>query len=89
MRRSVPETQRRFPGTPSQNHSISPQNVLVLWYTVTNEADPDAAEPEMEEICPKPYKRRKPAGKKRELSSFETTEVLEHPVRPAVPAAYL
>ena len=68
MRRFVPGTQRRFPGTPSQNRSISPQNVLVLWYTVTNEAeqeaDPDTAEPEMEEICPKPYKRRKLAGKK-------------------------
>ena len=50
-----------------------------LFNEAEQEADPNAAEPEMEEIHPKSYKRKKPAGKKEEdLSSFETTEAIEH-----------
>ena len=50
-----------------------------LFNEAEQEADPNAAEPEMEEIHPNSYKRKKPAGKKEEdLSSFETTEVIEH-----------
>lgn len=50
-----------------------------LFNEAEQEADPNAKEPEMEEIHPNSYKRKKPAGKKEEdLSSFETTEVIEH-----------
>lgn len=43
------------------------------------EAAPDTPEPEMEEIHPSSYKRKKRSGKKEEdLSAFETTEVIEY-----------
>ena len=37
-----------------------------LFNEAEQEADPNAAEPEMEEIHPNSYKRKKPAGKKEE-----------------------
>lgn len=47
-----------------------------LFNEAEQEADP---EPEMEEIRPSVYKRKKRSGKKEEdLSAFETTEVIEH-----------
>lgn len=50
-----------------------------LFNEAEQEADLAAAEPEMEEIHPKSYKRKKKTGKKEEdLSSFETTQIIEH-----------
>lgn len=52
---------------------------LSLFNEAEQEADPDAPETEMEEIHPSSYKRKKRSGKKEEdLSSFETTEVIEY-----------
>lgn len=52
---------------------------LSLFNEAEQEADPNAPEPELEEVHPSPYKRRKRSGKKEEgLSSFETTEVIEY-----------
>ena len=52
---------------------------LNLFNEAEQEADPDAPEPDMEEIHPSSYKRRKHSGKKEEdLSTFETTEVIEY-----------
>ena len=52
---------------------------LNLFNEAEQEADPDAPEPDMEEIHPSSYKRRKHSGKKEEdLSTFETTEVVEY-----------
>ncbi len=42
-------------------------------------ADPDAAEPDMEEICPKPCKRKKQKGKKeQDLSAYPVTETIHY-----------
>lgn len=50
-----------------------------LFNEAEQEADPDTPEPEMEEIHPSSYKRKKRTGKKEEdLSAFETTEVVEY-----------
>ncbi len=52
---------------------------LSLFNEAEQESDPDAPEPEMEEIHPSSYKRKKRTGKKEEdLSAFETTEVIEY-----------
>ncbi len=52
---------------------------LGLFNEAELEADPNTPEPELEEIHPSPYKRKKRSGKKEEdLSSFETTEVVEY-----------
>ena len=52
---------------------------LSLFNEAEQEADPNAPEPELEEVHPSPYKRRKRSGKKEEgLSSFETTAVIEY-----------
>nr|WP_296928284.1 IS66 family transposase zinc-finger binding domain-containing protein [uncultured Marvinbryantia sp.] len=52
---------------------------LNLFNEVEQEADPDVPEPDMEEIHPSSYKRKKRSGKKEEdLSAFETTEVTEY-----------
>ena len=43
------------------------------------EADPNAPEPDLEEVHPSSYKRKKRSGKKEEdLSVFETTKVIEY-----------
>lgn len=56
------------------SHKISRKSAHGLWSIY----DPDAREPEMEEIHPSSYKRKKWVGKKEEdLSVFETTEVIE------------
>ena len=52
---------------------------LSLFNEAEQEADPDAPEPDLEEVHSSSYKRRKRSGKKEEdLSSFETTEVTEY-----------
>ena len=52
---------------------------LGLFNEAEQEADPNAPEPELEEVHPSPYKRKKRSGQKEEdLSSFETTEVIEY-----------
>ncbi|MEG1294616.1 MAG: IS66 family transposase zinc-finger binding domain-containing protein, partial [Clostridium sp.] len=50
-----------------------------LFNEAEQEADPEVYEPEMEEVCPSAYKRRKKKGKKEEdLSKFPVTETIEH-----------
>ena len=52
---------------------------LGLFNEAEQEADPDAPEPDLEEVHPSSYKRKKRSGKKEEdLSSFETMEVIEY-----------
>ena len=52
---------------------------LSLFNEAEQKADPDAPEPDLEEVHSSSYKRRKRSGKKEEdLSSFETTEVTEY-----------
>ena len=52
---------------------------LDLFNEAEQEADPNAPEPDLEEVHPSSYKRKKRSGKKEEdLSSFETTEVIEY-----------
>lgn len=65
-------------GTSSEKYADG-YTQMNLFNEAEQEADPAAAEPEMEEIHPKSYKRKKKTGKKEEdLSSFETTEIIEH-----------
>ena len=50
-----------------------------LFIEAEREADPNAPEPGLEEVRPSSYKGKKRSGKKEEeLSSFETTEVIEY-----------
>ena len=52
---------------------------LNLFNEAEQEADPDVPEPDLEEVHPASYRRKKRSGKKEEdLSSFETTEVTEY-----------
>ena len=52
---------------------------LNLFNEAEQEADPNSPEPDLEEVHPSSYKRKKRSGKKEEdLSSFETTEVIEY-----------
>ena len=52
---------------------------LGLFNEAEQEADPNAPEPELEEVHPSSYKRKKRSGKKEEdLSSFETTQAIEY-----------
>ena len=52
---------------------------LNLFNEAEQEADPDVPEPDLEEVHPVSYRRKKRSGKKEEdLSSFETTEVTEY-----------
>ena len=68
---------KRF-GASSENYAEG-YTQLSLFNEAEQEADPNAPEPELEEVHPSPYKRRKRSGKKEEgLSSFETTEVIEY-----------
>ena len=68
---------KRF-GASSENYAEGYAQ-LSLFNEAEQEADPNAPEPELEEVHPSPYKRRKRSGKKEEgLSSFETTEVIEY-----------
>ena len=70
--------QRKQFGSSSEKYAEGYEQ-MDLFNEAEQEADPNAAEPEMEEIHPKPYKRKKPTGKKEEeLSAFETTEVIKH-----------
>ena len=68
---------KRF-GASSENYAEG-YTQLSLFNEEEQEADTHAPEPELEEVHPSPYKRRKRSGKKEEgLSSFETTEVIEY-----------
>ena len=52
---------------------------LNLFNEAEQEADPDVPEPDLEEVHPASYRRKKRSGKKEEdLSSFATTEVTEY-----------
>ena len=70
--------QRKQFGSSSEKYAEGYEQ-MDLFNEAEQEADLNAAEPEMEEIHPKSYKRKKPTGKKEEdLSAFETTEVIKH-----------
>ena len=70
--------QRKQFGSSSEKYAEGYEQ-MDLFNEAEQEADPNAAEPEMEEIHPKSYKWKKPTGKKEEdLSAFETTEVIKH-----------
>ena len=70
--------QRKQFGSSSEKYADG-YTQMNLFNEAEQEADPNAAEPEMEEIHPQPYRRKKTTGKKEEdLSSFETTEIIEH-----------
>lgn len=70
--------QRRHFGPSSEKYADG-YIQLSLFNEAEQEADPDMPEPDMEEIHPSSYKRKKHSGKKEEdLSSFETTEVAEY-----------
>ena len=70
--------QRKQFGSSSEKYAEGYEQ-MDLFNEAEQEAGPNAAEPEMEEIHPKSYKRKKPTGKKEEdLSAFETTEVIKH-----------
>ena len=70
--------QRKQFGSSSEKYAEGYEQ-MDLFNEAEQEADPNAAEPEMEEIHPKSYKLKKPPGKKEEdLSAFETTEVIKH-----------
>ncbi|EOS37895.1 hypothetical protein C808_03204 [Lachnospiraceae bacterium M18-1] len=70
--------QRKQFGSSSEKYAEGYEQ-MDLFNEAEQEADPNATEPEMEEIHPKSYKRKKPTGKKEEdLSAFETTEVIKH-----------
>lgn len=48
-----------------------------LFHEAEEAADLDAAEPAMEEVCPKPYKRKKQKGKKeQDLCAYPVTETI-------------
>lgn len=70
--------QRKQFGASSEKYAAG-YTQMSLFNEAEQEADPDVREPEMEEIHPSSYKRKKRTGKKEEdLSVFETTEVIEH-----------
>lgn len=70
--------QRKQFGSSSEKYADG-YTQLNLFNEAEQEAEPDVQEPEMEEIHPSSYKRKKRTGKKEEdLSAFETTEVIEH-----------
>lgn len=61
---------------PSSEKYADGYTQMSLFNEAEAQSDPDCAEPEMEEIHPKSYKRKKPTGKKEEdLSAFEVTQV--------------
>lgn len=67
---------------PSSEKYADGYTQLELFNEAEQAADPDMPEPEMEEIQPSSYKRKKRSGKKEEdLSAFETTEVIEHKLK--------
>lgn len=70
--------QRKRFGTSSEKYADG-YIQLNLFNEAEREADLNAPEPDLAEIHPSSYKRKKRSGKKEEdLSSFETTEVIEY-----------
>lgn len=70
--------QRRQFGSSSEKYADG-YTQMSIFNEAEQESDLDAPEPEMEEIHPSSYRRRRPSGKKeQDLSAFETTEVIEH-----------
>ena len=71
-------TQRKRFGASSEKYADG-YTQLNLFNEAEQEADPNAPELDLEEVHPSSYKRKKRSGKKEEdLSSFETTEVIEY-----------
>ena len=74
---SYPCQRKRF-GASSEKYADG-YTQLNLFNEAEQEADPNAPEPDLEAVHPSSYKRKKRSGKKEEdLSSFETTEVIEY-----------
>lgn len=70
--------QRKKFGSSSEKYADG-YTQMTLFNEAELEAEPDASEPEMEEVHPSSYKRKKRTGKKEEdLAAFETTEIIEH-----------
>lgn len=70
--------QRRRFGQSSEKYADG-YTQLNLFNEAEQESDPDGSGPEMEEIHPASYNRKKRTGKKEEdLSAFETTEVIQY-----------
>lgn len=70
--------QRKQFGASSEKYTDGYEQ-MNLFNEAEQEADLNAPEPDMEEIHPSSYKRKKRAGKKeQDLSAFETTRVIEH-----------
>lgn len=64
---------------PSSEKYTDGYTQMSLFNEAEAQCDPDAAESEMEEIHPKPYKRKKSASKKeQDLSAFEVTQVIRN-----------
>lgn len=63
----------------STDEAIIFKRFYIRPFNAEQEADPNAPEPDLEEVHPSSYKRKKRSGKKeKDLSSFETTEVIEY-----------
>ena len=69
--------QRKQFGSSSEKYADS-YTQMNLFNEGEQEANPNAAEPEMEEIYLQPYRRKTTGKKEEELSSFGKTEVIEH-----------
>lgn len=70
--------QRKKFGSSSEKYADG-YTQMTLFNEAELEAEPDASEPEMEEVHPSSYKRKKRTGKKEEdLAAFETREIIEH-----------
>jgi len=73
--------QRKRFGSSSEKYSDGYEQ-LSLFNEAEKAADPDAAEPAMEEVCPKPYKRKKKKGKKeQDLSAYPVTETIHYTLK--------
>ena len=65
--------QRKRFGSSSEKYTDGYEQIS-LFNEAEEAADTDAAEPVMEEVCPKPYKRKKQKGKKeQDLSAYPVT----------------
>ena len=70
--------QRKRFGSSSEKYTDGYEQIS-LFNEAEEAADTDAAEPVMEEVCPKPYKRKKQKGKKeQDLSAYPVTETIHY-----------
>lgn len=73
--------QRKRFGSSSEKYSDGYEQ-LNLFNEAEEAADPDAVEPVMEQVCPKPYKRKKQKGKKeQDLSAYPVTETIHYTLK--------